>query len=101
MSSISWIATVSVISTISRSAMPGCARISDSIDADHSGSIVVSGEMLRLSCTFGDHQFEHAVIHEADQAKLLGNRHDIGRQQHLPVILLHPDQALIKCRVTG
>jgi len=71
-----WIATVSVISTISRSATPGCARISDSIEAHQSGSIVVSGEMLRLSCTFGDSQvqppeFKHAVIDETYQAKPL------------------------------
>ena len=51
---MSWIATVSVISTISRSATPGWARISDSIEAHQSGSMVVSGEMLRLSCTFGE-----------------------------------------------
>jgi len=42
------------ISTMSRSATPGWARISDSIEAHQSGSIVVSGEILRLSCTEGD-----------------------------------------------
>lgn len=42
-SSRSWIATVSVISTISRSPMPGCAH--QRLDGSpQSGSIVVSGE---------------------------------------------------------
>ena len=54
MSSMSWIATVSVISTISRSATPGCAAINDSMVADQSGSIVVSGEMFSVSCTSGE-----------------------------------------------
>ena len=51
---MSWIATVSVISTISRSATPEWLFISDSIVADQSGSMVVSGEMLRLSRTSGE-----------------------------------------------
>ena len=48
--------------------------------SDQSGSIVVAGEMLRLSCTvrrhrkFGNHQFEHPMIDQAYQAKLLGDR---------------------------
>src|SRR3979409_1296873 len=89
-SSTSWIATVSVISMISRSATPGCARISDSIDAHQSGSIVVSGEMLRLSSTFGE---------AADPADLPRHGDDARRQQHLPVILLHADQAFVECRI--
>src|SRR5262245_58022762 len=45
---------VSVISTSSRSATPGWLRISDSMVAVQSGSMVVSGEMLRLSRTLGE-----------------------------------------------
>ncbi len=48
-SSMSWIATVSVISTISRSATPGWALHERFDSAHQSGSMVVSGEMLRLS----------------------------------------------------
>src|SRR3569623_6822 len=76
-SSRSWIATVSVISTISRSATPGLARINDSMEAHQSGSMVVSGEMLRLRWPPGD-------------------RHDVGREQHAAVVLLHPHQAFVE-----
>ena len=61
--------------------------------------------MLRLSCTFGDvgefgdHEFEHAVIDQPDQAELLGDRNDVRRQQNLPVILLHADQAFVERRL--
>ena len=61
--------------------------------------------MLRLSRTFGDaasfgdREFEHAVIDQPDQAQSLGDRNDIGRQQRLPIRLLHPHQALVERRL--
>ena len=39
------------------------------------------------------------MIDQPDQAQSLGDRNDIGRQQRLPVRLLHPHQALVECRL--
>ena len=39
------------------------------------------------------------MIDQPDQARALGDRNDIGRQQRLPVRLLHPHQALVERRL--
>ena len=39
------------------------------------------------------------MIDQPDQAELLRHRNDVRRQQHLPVILLHADQALVERRL--
>jgi hypothetical protein len=49
---------------------------------------------------FGHHEFEHAVIDQPDQAELFRDRNDIGRQQRLPVRLLHPHQAFVERRLS-
>ena len=70
--------------------------------AHQSGSVVVSGEMLRLSYDLGRgrklryHELEHAMIDQADQAEPFGDRHDVGREQHAAVVLLHPHQAFVE-----
>ena len=51
---------------------------------------------VRRSHQLGHHKFEHAVIDQADQAEPLRDRHDIGRQQDLAVVLLHPHQAFVE-----
>ena len=58
--------------------------------------------MLRLSWTrgrgrqFRNHELEHAMIDQADQPEPFRDRDDVGRQQHLAVVLLHADQALVE-----
>ena len=54
---------------------------------------------VRRRGQFRHHEFEHAVIDQADQAEPLRHRNDVGRQQHLAVVLLHADQALVERRI--
>ena len=39
------------------------------------------------------------MVDQPDQPQSLGDRNDIGRQQRLPVLLLHPHQALVERRL--
>ena len=82
-----WIAAVSVISRIMRCATPGCAR-SCAPSADHqSGSMIESGETLRLARSVGAaassaiDQLDHAMVDQPHQAELLGDRND-GARRH-------------------
>ncbi len=36
------------------------------------------------------------MIDQADEAEPLGDRHDVGRKQHLAVALVHPHQAFME-----
>ncbi len=40
---------------------------------------------LRRGRKLGDDKFEHAMVDEADQTELLGDRHHVGRQHQLAV----------------
>ena len=94
-----------MISTISRSPTPGCAlhqrfdrgppvRIHRGVGRD-----VEAEPHVRRRRKFGDGEFEHAVVDQPDQAQSLGDRDDIGRQQRLAVLLLHPHQAFVERRL--
>ena len=60
-------------------------------------SEVVHVRTVRVEAArIGDDELEDAVIDQADQAEPLRHRHDVGRQQHLAVALLHPHQAFVE-----
>ena len=40
------------------------------------------------------------MIDQPDQPEPFGHRHDVGRQQHLAIVLLHADQALVESGIT-
>ncbi len=54
--------------------------------------------MRRLG-QLSDDEFEHPVIDKPYQAEFLGDRDNIRRQRILAVLLAHPHQALVECRL--